>query len=236
MSASHIDLLGEHSQILESVRTHFLASLKRKDSANLKTSTATTRTHSDPTTLLGPPVEVQIDCYAKAQTTAKDWLTNVQSNPDQSRTLFLICPTEFAVEDESPMRIWRQMIDQATRDNGLRAAPSLALQVIRGTWSPQETRSSTTQTRSNAVQGLARDAYSSELSEHAFGSACEPTLLANASYAFANISKHFGYDPKRSEEKEENFRPLPKSLNNYACEKCSDPECEHKLFGFLSSN
>ncbi len=69
------------------------------------------------------------------------------------------------------------------------------------------------------------------------------TLCQNVGYAFAVALKSVSrsLNPKVQPEHSEgdliggNLRPIPKTLYNYACEKCSDPECEHALFGFLNS-
>jgi hypothetical protein len=67
---------------------------------------------------------------------------------------------------------------------------------------------------------------------------CAQSLFQNATYAL--VSALCSASPKlaqmHSVQTEQALRPLAHSSRalNYVCEKCSDPECEHKLFGFLT--
>jgi len=153
---------------------------------------------------------VRVDTYANAKLNALDWLHNARSLLAPNRILFLIYPSETSILDESAMGIWRNAIEKSER---LRSATNenspttQSLQIIRGFW--DETKG-----QKNALT---------------------PSLLSNASYAFANVTKHLRLSSPQQEEEINSFRDIPQTLNNYTCEKCSDPECEHKLFGFLKT-
>ncbi len=217
MSNLFIDLLGEHEHIVQAVRAHLLEQLRSnlhlkyspRPCTDLQTNIATTE-------LPG----LFIDCYSNSLgnraannlANASDWLHKAPSLGALNRILFLICPTEFASEDEKPLEIWRTLIEQSEIKRASLKSNSpfkQSLQIIRGFW------------ESPATPGL----------EHSL-------LLRNAAYAFANVTQHLIKKINTEDNKTERFRPIPLSRNNYnfvACEKCSDPECEHKLFGFLNS-
>ena len=156
---------------------------------------------------------IRIDTYANAKLNALDWLHNAPSLLAPKRSLFLICPSEAASQEEAAIWIWRSAIQES---EVLRSAANKnstseqSLQVIRGFWeetkAPKESKSALT-----------------------------PHLLSNVSYAFANVTKHLILGSPQPLGEINNFRSIPQTLNNYSCEKCSDPECEHKLFGFLKT-
>jgi hypothetical protein len=66
----------------------------------------------------------------------------------------------------------------------------------------------------------------------------DQSLFQNATFAL--VSALCSASPKLAQmhslQAEQALRPLARSTRalNYVCEKCSDPECEHKLFSFLT--
>jgi len=156
---------------------------------------------------------VQIDYYAVALSSARHWLNHAPSLAHQNRIIFLICPAEHATADEAANQIWRAVVDESEtlrRTLSKHSNHQQSLQIIRGSLSKGEEKSDPQE---------------------------QSQLNLNASYAFANAMNSIG---KKNKEREnnapKNYRPLPKTLINYACEKCSDPQCEHKLFSSLNLN
>ena len=221
MNLLQIDLLGEHARILNALKDQLMGSLASNPNpkpSHIQAPTLTTplATDVDLAQSIDTPItgNVLIKCYAKALTKGPEWLHHAPSRDARSRTLFLICPTEHAESDEASLQIWRSLIAQADKER--LPAQLQSLQVIRGWWVNPE----------NSQQN---------------GS----TLSLNTLYAFANASRAFrtnrftvgkGDLASVGDDEPENFRPLSKSFINFACEKCSDPECEHKLFSSLKES
>ncbi len=219
MNLLQIDLLGEHAQILNAIKDQLMGSLASSQNP-LHIHAPTLATPKALGVDLAQSVDtpnsgnVLIKCYAKAQTCGLEWLHHAASRGAKNRTLFLICPTDYAKSDQASLEFWRSLIAQADQ---VRLPLQLqSLQVIRGWWvnpdTPQQNGSS---------------------------------LSLNASYAFANASKAFRTNSfnvdkaklaNEGDDGTEHFRPLSKSFINFACEKCSDPECEHKLFSSIKDS
>ena len=213
MSPLHIDLLGENDQILGALRAHLLTmveniSVSPKQQIN-KQSNEASNLASNLASSAPLHEVVRIDCYANAKSTSSQWLLDAPSLTAPKRVLCLICPDEHAVQDETAILLWRSVIEESEIQAD--STKSQSLQMIRGQWSSDD---------GNSINQATQ---------------IRPSLLLNATYAFSNILKNLSEEIDLQNITENNFRPLPTTLINYACEKCSDPECEHKLFGFLNS-
>ena len=205
MSLLHIDLLGENAQILDALRAHLFTMLE-----NISVSPKQQINKQSNEASSEPLQEVvRIDCYASAKSTSSQWLLEAPSLTAPRRVLCLICPDEHAVEDEIAVLLWRSVIEKSEIQAD--STRSQSLQMIRGQWTSDDGSSVNKEKQ------------------------IRPSLLLNATYAFSNILKNLSQEIDSQNITNNNFRPLPTTLINYACEKCSDPECEHKLFGFLNS-
>ena len=160
------------------------------------------------TSASGLQSSVQIQSFPKAQECLSHWKSLISRDSlDTQRVLFLISPNEFAAQDEHQLNLWRVAVDEASQTQ------SLSLQIIRGNW------------EGGVLGALCQNAG------YAFAVALQAALSSlNAQKQTENLKQDLEQYLEQA-----NLRPIPKPLYNYACEKCSDPECEHALFGFLSS-
>ena len=195
MSDLRVDLIGEHIEILTTLREYLLSQFTEHLVA-----------YQQP--IDKGQINIQVECIKSSTGDAAELIKSLENDSSATeKIIFLISPNEFAIEDTPHLARVRLLINDASKTS------KLNLQVIRGDW----------------VGG-------------AFGS-----LTKNTGYAFASILKNIriahdsetltlqDLDNSSENGAEQNFRPLPKPLFNYVCEKCSDPECEHALFGFLKA-
>ena len=153
-------------------------------------------------------ISIQVECVKTSTEHAAEFLKSINNESSVTgKILLLISPNDFAIEDAPHLARARLLINEVSKTK------KLSLQVIRGDWA------------GGVIGSLAKN------TGYAFASILKNILISQKSETV--ISQD--HDNSSKTGVEQNFRPLPKPLFNYVCEKCSDPECEHALFGFLKA-